>query len=438
MKAWIRQFVLALMWGAAKRRLRAEQPFVIAVAGSVGKTSTKEAIATVLEASGKPVVKTIGNLATDSGIPLSLLGFTEQVKGLRAWARVLVRAHTKHFRRPNERPYWVLEYSSDKPGDMAYLGSRIRWDAAVFTSGGPVHLEMYKTQEAVLKELADFLAYRRDGAYVVVHGDDPFLKDITWPEGTLTYGVAGLTKTSRPADVRATVTSLGPKGMEVEFASDKKTSTDPMIRNTQGRLTAKVAVVGKQQLLPLVAATVVASKEGLLPNVIQKGLEAYQVPPGRGRLISGIKDITIVDDTANASPEAAVAGVAMLKPWAKGRRTVAVLGTMNELGDAATEAHREVGAAAAKSVDFLVAVGQFAGDMLAGAKAGGMASHRMLAFATPEQLFTQIEQVIERNDIMYVKASQNGMRLERLVKRLMAQPATAEEQLVRQSNAWKE
>lgn len=437
MKATIRQFVLTLMWGAVKRRLKAEDPYVIGVTGSVGKTSTKEALATVLEGSGKPVVKTVGNLATDTGIPLSLLGFTEQVRGLGVWLKVITRSLTASFAKPSQQPYWVLEYSSDKPGDLAFIGKRIPVDVAVFTSGGPVHLEYYKTQEGVLKELADFLTYLKPEGYVVINGDDQFLQDITWPKQTLKYGVAALTKHEKPVDLRGKVLSLESRGMQTEFASDKQRK-DTMVKEKRHLLSAQVAVVGKQQLAPLVAAVLIGRKEGMSDAEITKGLESYSIPAGRGRLIPGIKGTTIVDDSANASPEAAVAGVAMLKPWAKGRRTVAVLGTMNELGEAALEAHQEVAAAAAKAVDFLVAVGKYSTDMLSSAREAGMPTHKMLAFATPEQLFSQLEQVVERNDIIYVKASQNGMRLERLVKRLMANPEEAGKLLVRQTSSWQE
>jgi UDP-N-acetylmuramyl pentapeptide synthase len=83
-------------------------------------------------------------------------------------------------------------------------------------------------------------------------------------------------------------------------------------------------------------------------------------------------------------------------------------------------------------------LGDFSQQMLEAAQEAGMPSHRMLGFATPEQFMSQLEQVVERNDIIYVKASQNGMRLERIVKRLMANPSDAPQLLVRQSNAWKE
>jgi UDP-N-acetylmuramyl pentapeptide synthase len=427
MRSLIRQRVLSLLWRAVKRRYRTEQPYVIAVKGSVGKTSTKEAVATMLAGSGRPVVKTFGNLATDSGIPLSLLGFEEKVADRATWLKVMARAMTVVFSKPAARPYWVLEYSSDAPGDLAYLGKRIQPDVVMVTSGGPVHMEYYKTQAAVLAELQDLLKYQRKEGYVVIHGDDPYLQTVTWPEGTLTYGVAGLCEKDKSVDVRATVTSQSHKGMVCSVALKGK--TEP--------LTFEVPVIGKQQLAPVIAAVVIGQREGLSPANIKKGAETYRVPAGRGRLVPGVKGITIVDDSANASPEAAIAGVGMLRSFAHAKRTVAILGTMNEMGDQAVSAHREVAAAAAKAVDFFVAVGQFAQEMVDAAKEAGMASHKMLAFATPEQLFSQLEQVVERNDIIYVKASQNGMRLERLVKRLMESPADAEALLVRQTTAWK-
>lgn len=427
MRAFVRRIVLSVMWGAVARRYRAEQPFVIAVTGSVGKTSTKEAIATVLEQGEAPVVKSLGNLATDTGIPLSLIGFDEQVKGRRSWLRVLTRALTIRFPKPTMKPYWVIEYSSDKPGDLAFLASRIPYDFIIYTSGGPVHLEYYGGQEQVMAELKDMLRFAHEGAPVVINGDDPFLTKESWPKGTHAYSVAGAPTSARSADLVATIGKLGPRGMSVTFRFSAKHG-----------FSAPVAVVGRQQLMPVVGAVLTGSLCGLSDSVLVSGVKAYAVPAGRGRLIEGKKDVTIVDDTANASPEAAVAGLAMLKTWGKGKRTVAVLGTMNELGDYALEAHEEVAAAAAKTVSFLVAVGPFADAMREAAVKAGMPSHHVLTFSTPEHLFTQVGQIVERGDIMYVKASQNGMRLERLVKMLMAHPEQAPHLLVRQSNAWKE
>lgn len=434
MRTAFRQFLLSLMWGAVKRRFRAENPFVIAVTGSVGKTSTKEAIATMLEVTDRKVVKSIGNLGTDTGIPLSLLGFTEKVAGGGAWVSVIARSLFMEFTKPSARPYWVIEYSSERPGDLAFIGKRLPFDVGIFTSGGPVHMEYFKTQEAVTQELLDLLRFQRPGGYVIVHADDPFLHPLTWPEGVLKYGVTGLAPKTYPAHIRGRIGELSGTGALCTISPDREHSEGVLTEV----LSAKLPVIGPQQLLPLVAAAMVGSKEGMSKSDLKKGLEAYSVPAGRGRLIAGLKGVTVVDDSANASPEAALAGLAMLRPWAKGRRTVAVLGTMNELGDQALAAHQEIAAAAGKAVDFLVAVGQYANQMLEAAQKAGMPTHRMLAFTTPEQLLTQIDQVIERNDIIYVKASQNGMRLERLVKRLMARPQQAPELLVRQSPAWKE
>jgi UDP-N-acetylmuramyl pentapeptide synthase len=422
-----RSWVLELLWGAVARRHRAESPYVIAVTGSVGKTSTKEALATILHESGKRVVKTEGNLATDSGIPLSLMGYGQKVAGRRAQLAVAWRALTMRFPVAKEPVYWVLEYSSDAPGDLAFLAKHVAPNVVVITSGGPVHLEYYKAQEAVVAELHSLVDYLLPEGYVVLNGDDPFLSTLTWPKDTIRYGMAGLTTRKAAVEVRAEMAALHAKGMSLRITDAQQKVAE----------TVEVAVIGKQQAVSVVAAVAVAQREGLTWKQIRKGVTSYQIPPGRGRLIPGVKGTTLIDDSANASPEAAVAGVAMLRPWAKGRRTVAVLGTMGELGAEAEEAHREVGRAAAKTVDFLVAIGQYAKTMTAAAQEAGLPSHRMLAFDTPEHLASQLDQVVERGDIIYVKASQNGMRLERLVKQLMADPSQAATLLVRQTSAWR-
>ena len=115
---------------------------------------------------------------------------------------------------------------------------------------------------------------------------------------------------------------------------------------------------------------------------------------------------------------------------------MAILGTMNELGSFATEAHTQIAKEAAKQADFFIALGQYAEQMASVAKAAGMSGLAVLSFKTPEQLLEHLDQVIKAKDVVYIKASQNGMFLERIVKRLMAKPELAGELLVRQSRFW--
>lgn len=434
MKAAFRAYILQKIWRKALARAAQEKPYVITLTGTVGKTSAKEAVAGLLALTGRPVVKTLGNMASDMGLPLSLLGYDEQPAGAWEWfkAAFLLRPQVIS----GQQPYYVLEFSADKPGDITFLAERFPADAAVITAITPAHMANYPKFEDLVEEKFSLLKGVREGGYVVLNADDTAIKTHHYKDRPIIwYGITKNTANPR-AGVWAHQLAYTDKGLsfEVDFSSGKQLDN---FSKGSSRISVKSSLLGEHQLYPLLAAAAVAYQEGLSPALIKKGMEEYQVPNGRGRLIAGRRNITIVDDSYNSSPEAVKAGLNMLRAIAGDRRVVAVLGSMNELGDMAESAHKEVAAYAAKKVDFLIALGQYQKVMLAAAENAGMDSLDTHGFDTPEQFMRQINQVIEGRDVVYVKASQNGMRLERVVQLLMAKPEQAKDLLVRQHGYWK-
>jgi len=195
-------------------------------------------------------------------------------------------------------------------------------------------------------------------------------------------------------------------------------------------------LIGKHQIYSLLAAAAVGAELGVESEKIKAALENYQLPPGRGRIIEGIRDSIIVDDSYNSSPEAVKSGLAMVAEFRSKHRLVAILGRMNELGEKSEAAHAEIGQHAADKVDLLILVGEFAAKTADAAKQAGIEAYKVLCFETPENLMDDVRDLIQDNDLIYVKASQNGMRLERVVKKIMAHPETARENLVRQESFW--
>ena len=424
--------MLDTMWVAVLQRYRGEKPRVIAVGGSVGKTSTKEALIRVLQATGRPVRYTFGNQATDMGVALSLLGFSEPPNGAMGWLKVLLRCFTVQADlKGKQQPYYILEYSSDAVGDTDFLTKRIPPDVAVLTTIVPVHMGSYKTEAAMQEETLRLVAGLREGGSVVANADDPIQRQnlvagnvpVAW------YGI--LEKKAEPIEgLYADEIKQTEQGLSCRIAKHAGTQT------TKG-LPLETKMLAPYQLYPLVAAATVGIQEGLMGAQIKTALESYELPSGRGRLIAGHNEMTIIDDSANSSPAAVLAGLQVLKMRAKKRRKVAILGTMNELGDQAEASHREIGAGAAVHADYFVALGQYHKLMLAAARKAGMEPRNMIGFQTPEQLIPKLEQIVRRGDLIYVKASQNGMFLERVVKNLMAHPEEAATQLVRQSGFWR-
>lgn len=408
MKRLLRPVLLYLLWHGVKRKVGFERPRVIAVTGSIGKTSAKEAIATVLETSGFPVVKTHGNLGTDIGVPLSLFGFEELPSRL-GWLLVLWRALFPPCLRYEKRPYYVLEYSSDKPGDIAFLTGKLPADVGVVTTVAPVHMQFFPDLKAlVVEELAVSHGLNAGGS-LIANADDPHQAILRQEHvETIWYGM---------------------EGIEID-------RSEAGLAFTRGGIRYQTSLIGVHQLYPLLAAIAVGESEGVSSENILRQVAAYQVPAGRGRLLQGKNGLTIIDDTYNSSPKAVKAALLMLKEIAGKRPTIAVIGHMNELGERSEELHREV-AAAASSVDRLVLVGPHGEAMRDSAVQAGLPTDRIVVFQTSEECLERFAELVFNDEVILIKASQNGMRLERLVKSLLADPADAK-QLVRQSLTWKQ
>lgn len=402
MQSLPRRLIWSFLWKAVRRRRETEQPLIIAISGSVGKTSCKEALGHIL-AADRPVEVSRGNLATNTGLAVSLLGGTEQATRLRTQLWLIWRAATVRWTKPAKQPTWVLEFSGDSPGDLPWLCEQLPPNSIVLTSGGPVHLELYGSQEAIDAEHQAFAAVVSPESRFW-NGEDPYLRKLD------------LGGTAYQADMQ--LTKEGWRFRAPGYTQD---------------VVAKV--VGKQHASALLAALTVARTLGVDEVKVLQAAESYAPPAGRGRVIEGTKGRTIVDESANSSPEAVVAGLAALRAFAGNRPITAVLGNMNELGDYAAQLHYEVGRAAKGTVDQLIAVGPNAQHIARGAIEVGVPG--VVTFATANEAQSELDILIPEEAVVYLKASQNGMRFERFVFDLMADQGKAEQLLVRMSPAWK-
>jgi len=432
MHSAIRSFLTPMLWRAVKRRYDRELPTVIAVTGSVGKTSAKEAIAAVLATGSRPVVKTAGNLNTQTGVALSLLGFSEYPRSLSSWLGVGFRVlFPPHLR--GERPYYVLEFSTDKPGDISFLASHFPIDIAVITRIVPAHAEFFPSFADYVQEKRSLLKALKPDGYALLNSDDPNQQCVSVP--TCWYGLSEAVHGQEQVIARdVSSTQLG-VSFTVSFSASRH--MESIGRRSTGMLRIQSHFFGKHQIYPLLAAVAIGHKEGIAGAKVQQALDSLEPMPGRGRLIEGRKDSVIIDDSYNASPESAKAGLDMLRTYAGSRRVVGILGRMNELGTQAPQFHDEVATYAVGKADFLVFVGEYATRQVKAAVKAGQPKINCIAFKTTENLIDKLDQVVNRGDVVYVKGSQNGVRLERVVKALMLRPAEALSLLVRQNPHWK-
>lgn len=422
----IARFILG---GMAKRIVRKYQPWVIGITGSVGKTMTKEAIALVLGDSFR-VRKNERNFNTEIGVPLAIIGITDQPLSMIDWCGAAGRALWLILRRDPAYPtVLVLEMGADHPGDIAELISIVPCDIGVITAVGPTHLEYFQTVEAVLKEKSRLVNNLRPNGTAILNRDD----DLVYPLRQKT---------------KASVVTFGFAPDAMVRAQDFHMNIDPWVGDSYTKVmggsvfkinyhgsTVPVGftgVIGTPAVYAALAATAVGVTMGLHLHTIAERLSRLKSAPGRLSLIRGIKHALIIDDSYNSSPAAAVEALSVLGTIASsGRRAWAVMGDMWELGAYTAQAHREVGAAvvAKAHAQYLVTVGERARDSARSAVSAGMRQEDVYSFAYTEEAGRFIQNKLKEGDILLVKGSR-GMHMERIVKELMAEPLRANELLV--------
>ncbi|OGY54617.1 MAG: hypothetical protein A2951_03025 [Candidatus Buchananbacteria bacterium RIFCSPLOWO2_01_FULL_56_15] len=416
------QWKLRILAMAILRRYR---PTVVAVTGSVGKTSTVEAIYTVLSASFT-VRKSLKNYNNEIGIPLSIIGVESGGRSPFKWLAAFATALRLILWKSGYPKVLVLEMGADHPGDLGYLLRFVPLTIGVVTSVAPVHLEFFKTVEAVAAEKAAIVSRLPKTGTAILNYDDKLVRAMAAkiPKSSRMFGL--LSK----ADVYATGISLN--------QTNQKLGGITFTLHYRGE-TATVAlphVIAEHLVYSALAAAAVGITLGIPLPTIAGRLKKFEPPAGRMRLIAGIKKTLIIDDSYNSSPLPAKKALWQLgKLTAKGKK-VAVLGDMLELGSYAETAHQEVGAAAAEyGVGYLITVGERSRDIVRGAIEKGLSKDHCFNFPTSLEAGKFLQQQLATGDLVLIKGSQ-GVRMERVVKEVMARPERAVELLVRQGREW--
>ena len=347
---------------------------VVAVTGSVGKTTCKELIAAVLGTRWQ-VLKSPANLNTEIGLPLTLLELTPE-----------------HQRA-------VLEMAMYGPGEIDLLCRIARPQVGVVTNVGPVHLERLGSMDAIAAAKAELVAALPQDGVAILNGDDPHVAAMAsrTKAGVLLYGQ------SPQCDVRGR--DLASRGLDgISF------------RLTYGGGSAEVEahLPGRHHLYPTLAAAAVALAEGMTLDEIAAALREAR-PEQRLRVLTTPSGATILDDSYNASPQSMLAALDLLAEL-QGRR-IALLGEMRELGTAEEEGHRQVGQRAAACADLVLVVGERARPLYEAARAAGPAEVRFLA--STQEVAPILRDELQPGDYLLVKASR-AVALESVVDALVA------------------
>lgn len=405
--------------------LRRYRPRVVAVTGSVGKTSTRLAIAQALRPLGY-VGQPTGNYNNEIGVPLAILRSRSGNRSAVAWIGILWRGVGLLLFRREYPQTVVLEFGADRPGDIRTLAKMVRPTVGVVTAVGEAHLEEFGDLDGVANEKGELVRWLPSGGWAVLNHDD----ERVWAMRSRTTAQVTSYGMSAEADVRVESWQLAERGGElgtlVKLAADGH-SVPIFVPGGLGRQYAYVCA----------AAAAVARVLGVNLVDVGRELAGFMPAPGRMRVLGGLGETILVDDTYNASPPATRAAIDVLsdlKGQGLAKRTVLVLGSMLELGRASGELHAEVGRyAVERGTDVVVTVGDLAADVSRAAAEAGGADVRH--FTSAADAVASVRPLLEPGVAVLVKGSQ-GARMERVSAQLLAEPERAAELLVRQTPYW--
>lgn len=425
MKHLFKSLILLLLMIEARAVLQKYRPAVILVTGSVGKTSTKEAIYAALTRSVF-VRKSEKSYNSDIGVPLTILGVPNGWSNAVSWIRNVIDGAMMLLMTVPYPQWLVLEVGADRPGDLSRTLAWLRPSVVVATPipEVPVHVEFYDSPESVFIEESFPLSLLAKGGTAVVPSGDARLISLPLPSGIvrMSYGETA------DAEVRAMrIRTLTMDGMPTG------TSFDVMYQGERAHVTLAGAI-GGNHATAVAAGIAAAIATGISFATAAAGFSGYSTPPGRMRLIPGVKGTVIIDDTYNSSPVAAHEALATLASLPGTGRKIAVLGDMMELGGHSVVEHEKVGRAAVE-VDLLVTVGVRARGIAAGAVAAGKPESAVSSFERGADAASYLLATLAPGDVVLVKGSQS-VRLERVTKALMAEPGRAKDLLCRQDDAW--
>ena len=409
------------------RVLEKQKPSVITITGSVGKTSTKEGVYFAIKGLGN-VRRSLKNYNNELGVPFTVALWSDKAPGknLMRWLKVFYLLSKLACCRDSNYPkFLVLEIGSDKPGDLQYLMEMMPnglLKCVVLTAVFGVHLEFFKSIEVVYQEKITPFKYVADDGLIVVNADncdiERIKKDFAGKK-IISYGF------EKPADIMAVDFKAGERGLNFNIKTPKD-NFNFLLKQA----------ISAYQSYPVLAGVAVAMSMGVDVKEALVNLEAREPLVGRMRLLDGKNNSLIIDDTYNSSPEAVKYALKALKDLPRAGRKIAVLADMLELGENADVFHREIGKFAVElGIDYLITLGELSKFTTNEASKFGMALSNNLHFETQEQVISCLNNLIKSNDVLLVKGSQ-GMRMERVVKAIMAESGKAKELLVRQGEEW--
>jgi len=408
----MRLILQKILKALSKAVIKKYKPIVIGITGSVGKTSTKEAVFSVLKTKFN-VRANDASFNNEIGFPMAVLGLKKA--GRLIWIPNLLRSFKLLLSKNKSYPeVLVLEMGADKPGDIGYLIDIAKPEIGIITAVGelPVHIEFYSGPEEVAEEKSKLIRGLPSNGFAVLNFDDEIvfrMRDLSRAE-TITYGFnagADLRASDLMYFVQMNEQIIGGLSFKLNY---EKSSVPFRLANALGR----------HQVYSALAAAAIGFHFGMNMVEISQALEKMEFPKQRMKLERGIRNSWIIDDTYNASPLSTHAALDTLKEFGNkvivktevGRK-IAVLGDMKELGIFTERAHRLIGNLAGERTEYLFTVGP-AAKFIADSAFNQLPKENIMSFDNSDETGKYLKNFIKEGDIVLVKGSR-AMEMEKVV-----------------------
>jgi UDP-N-acetylmuramyl pentapeptide synthase len=418
----------------AKIVLSRWDPFIIAVVGSAGKTTTLFLLETVLRT--KRSVKISHKTNAVTSVPLDILGLKQINFSLAEWLSLFVKAPLRAFTKPLEEIY-ICEMDSDRTNEMMTHTRLIQPDIACVLSLYPTHTENFKgeTEDEIFESMVSDVSsvFFNTKKLIVANGDDRVILESTKKTKALKSFISLSRDTNSAINLVKHSISLNGTLMKFEINNEKIREIEKILntsividndKNMELEINFPYAILTKINGYGVGAAILVGFLMGIDLTDIKKTLREYRLPPGRMSLFAGKRAITIIDSTYNASRLATIDAIETLKEIG-GENSVVILGDMRELGLLALEEHKKVAEALVKNgIKKIILVGPLTSKYVYPflLENGYKDGETLFKTATPKELveLVKTKDTMEIGDTILVKGSQNTLFLEGLVEQLLA------------------
>jgi len=428
MKKQLEKIILTWLRLATKLQLKKNNPIIIGVTGSAGKTSAVKAISEVLKTKYSVKSTLTGN--SETGIPFEILNIPVKNRTGLGWLSVMLISLWQLITYWPKYKILVVEMGIDSdqaPKNMEYLLKIVQPTIGVFLNVNNVHGQNFSgsnTIKAITTEKGKLLLSLPQNGLAIYSQDHKSISDLSKKIITkkLNFSI------SQPADMQLLKYRVGLNGTEFVFINSGK----------QYSLSLKNQLLLKESFGGFATSLLIGKNLGIDIGRGIKSLEKkFNLLPGRSTLIKGINNSTIIDSSYNSSFEPAAAALRMLGQISIRGKKIAVLGDMREIGNQEKADHEKLATVAAKNADEIILVGPLmAKYTLPKLKKLKFAKTKIHSFATAYEALETVKKLVETHDLILVKGSQNTIFLEIIVKALMVHPEQAQKLLCRQSRYW--